>query len=80
MENQLITIPNDTVNVNVVKDLILEKLNEKNLISDNELSEFANNWHVIIVKKSWFKGVVDRLKLKKADDYYYKFVNFNFND
>jgi len=44
-----------TLNVNKVKDLILERLPKDGLISNEQLDFYSENWQVIIAKLSWLE-------------------------
>ena len=75
-DSQLLNLENDSNNANAVKDLVLETLNKQQIITEKERDTFANEWHIVIIKKSWFKQVISRLSIKDRGTYSYRFVNF----
>ena len=73
----LLEMDGEVHNINVVKDIVLERLHTDKIITEKQLDEYRNNWHLIIVKNSWFKNAMNRLNLTNGKGYFYQFVKFN---
>lgn len=76
IDGQLIGIADDMANVNVVKDIVLERLKTDGLLTEEQLNLYRNEWHIVIIKKGWFKNIKDRLGMSNPEAYFYKYVNF----
>lgn len=65
----LLSLENDIINANAIKEVVLQTLLAKNIISDDDFKEYSENWKILIYKKSWFQ------KLTSTDKnyWYYKF-------
>lgn len=63
-----------TLNANVVKELVLARLHEDGLITTEQGENYRDNWHVVVVKPSWFTSFASKV-LGKGKGYKYKLVN-----
>jgi hypothetical protein len=75
VDKQLLEVPDDTKNANSVKEEILERLLIDKKINKETFDHYNYNWHVIILKKSWFRKWKD-IWSNKEDGYIYKYVKF----
>lgn len=76
IDGELINIAEDTANANMVKDTVLQRLKEDNVLTEEQLKEYGNSWHIIIIKKGWFKNIIDRMGMDKTSSYFYRYVKF----
>ena len=77
IEEQLIDLEKDTKNANKVKDLVIISLIKKGFISEEDGSDYAERFQVIIYKGSWFERFFNKyLKndSNKMDGYFYRVV------
>ena len=44
MDHRLITIEEDTLNANVVKELIIQRLHDNGLLNDEQAIEYMEKW------------------------------------
>lgn len=77
IDNILVNIESEVLNSNTIKDIVLDRLLQDKLISEQQFDDYSNNWQIIIVKKSWFKKWKDNLLENDKNDYMYQFVKFN---
>lgn len=76
MDGFINEIDSYTKNGNIVKDTILDKLLLDKFINEEQHKEIADNYHVVIVKRSWLGSWFERLYKGTNDGYIYKFVKF----
>jgi len=55
MDSQIIELEQDTVNYNVVKEIVIKKLIEEGSLSKEEGEEFIDRCQVVVVKNGWFQ-------------------------
>ena len=76
VDSVLLDIGDRIENANTVKNMVLDELVNSDKISSELYKEYKENWHVIIVKPSWFKKLIG----KDASEYRYEFVKFALSD
>ena len=69
-------LTSETKNANMVKDILLQKLLEDEVITEDQHNIYSKNWHIIIVKKNWFQKLTDK---DNKDVWYFKLVNMVWN-
>ena len=77
IDNQVLTIETDTIHANKVKDLVLASLIKQGLISEEDGMDYAERFHVMIYKGSWFKRFFDKYiknDTNSMDGYFYRVV------
>lgn len=77
IEEQLIDLEKDTKNANKVKDLVIISLIKKGFISEEDGSDYAERFQVIIYKGSWFERFFNKYiknDANKMDGYFYRVV------
>lgn len=62
-------------NGNVVKEIVLQRLFNDKIISEEQKIEYNEKWQVITFKYSWFKTWWKKYNNQKGD-YGYKFLKF----
>jgi len=72
IDGMLLEIESFTKNANIAKSIVLSRLLEDKIITDEQRTEYLDNWQIIVIKKSWFKKL-----LSKDNDWEYRFVNIN---
>lgn len=75
IESSLLSIENNTMNANQIKELVLGRLNKDGLLTDEHYSTYTEKWQIIIIKTNWFEKFCNKFGIKK-DVYQYKYVNF----
>ena len=55
MDSYLLEMEQDVKNYNVVKDLVIAKLVDEGLMSQEDGEDFIDRCQIIIVKNGWFK-------------------------
>ena len=75
MDSMLISLEEYTLNANQVKDLVLERLENDGLITNQNALDYAEKWQIIIIKSNWFERWREKFGIKK-DGYKFKFVRF----
>jgi hypothetical protein len=76
MDTRLITIEEDTLNANVVKELVIQKLYDNGVIDDEQAKAYIEKWQVIVYKPTWFKRWMEKFITTNKDTYRYKYVKF----
>lgn len=78
IDNQILSIENDTQNANKVKDLVITSLFNQGLLSKEDAYDYVERFHVMIYKGSWFKRFFDKYVKndgnKNINGYYYRVV------
>lgn len=68
VENMLISMPEYLQNANLVKDLVLEKMYDDEVITEEVFEKYKDK-QIIIFKRSWFKRIFT------DDAWVYKYVD-----
>ena len=77
LDGILMELSDHTQNVNIAKDMIISNLHNEGHLDDETAKMYLNEYHLILIKKSWIKRVWSRLKSFGQDDgYHYEFVKF----
>ena len=76
MDSRLITIEEDTLNANVVKEIVIQKLYDNGVIDDEQAKAYVEKWQVIVYKPTWFKRWMEKFVTTNKDTYRYKYVKF----
>ena len=76
MDTRLITLEEDTLNANVVKELVIQKLYDNGVIDDEQAKAYIEKWQVIVYKPTWFKRWMEKFITTNKDTYRYKYVKF----
>ena len=77
LDNQLLDLEQDTKNANKVKDLVIISLIKKGYISEEDGSDYAERFQVIIYKGSWFERFFNKFvknDTNRMDGYFYRVV------
>lgn len=75
IDSMLVTLEEDTVNANAVKEVVLQRLALDGIITEEQQAEYASKWNVVIVKPSWFPSW--KAIFSKSDNLYkYKYLKF----
>jgi len=75
MDGNLVTLEDDTINANQVKDLVLDRLLKNKVITNEQCSEYYTKWGVVVVKRGWFAGWLKTFNKKASSSaYLYRFV------
>ena len=77
LDNQLLDLEQDTKNANKVKDLVIVSLIKKGYISEEDGSDYAERFQVIIYKGSWFERFFNKFvknDTNRMDGYFYRVV------
>ena len=77
IDNQVLTIETDTIHANKVKDLVLASLIKQGLVREEDAMDYAERFHVMIYKGSWFKRFFDKYiknGTNSMDGYFYRVV------
>lgn len=72
MDSMLVELEAYTINANIVKTVVLDKLVLDNIISEEQYNKYNNDYHIIIIKPSWFKNIFSNIK-----GYIYKYIKLN---
>ena len=76
VDSMLLTLEEDIKNANAVKDLVIQRLLDDKVITDQQAEDYADKWQVIIIKPSWFERWMEKLKIKTPNSYRFKYVKF----
>ena len=76
IDGMLLEIQSFTENANAVKSLILTKLFNDKIIDKEQWAEYEEDWHIIVIKRSWFKKALSNNK----DDWSYQFVKMDIDE
>lgn len=77
MDSYLLEIEQDVQNYNVVKEVVVAKLVEEGLLSEEDGEDFVDRCQVVVVKNGWFKrwcakfskGTEDRYAIRILEMY-----------
>lgn len=76
IDGMLLEIDSYTKNANLVKDAILSRLINDNIITEDQGIEYSEKWQVIIIKKNWFTRWRDKYLKSDDEGYLFKYVRF----
>ena len=76
VDSMLLTLEEDIKNANTVKDLVIQRLVNDKVITDQQAGDYADKWQVIIIKPTWFERWMVKLNIKTPNNYRYKYVRF----
>jgi hypothetical protein len=65
----MMSLDDDIINYNKVKDLVLNKLVEENLLDEGDADEFSERCQVLLYKGTWFSNWFNKQILKKNPEY-----------
>ena len=81
IDNQLISLEQDTQHANKVKELVIGSLIRQGLISQEDGMDYVERFQVVIFKGSWFKRFFDKYVkngTNKMDGYFYRVVEMEY--
>ena len=76
VDSMLLTLEEEIKNANTVKDLVIQRLVNDKVLTDQQAGDYADKWQVIIIKPSWFERWMEKLNIKTPNNYRYKYVRF----
>jgi hypothetical protein len=76
VDSMLLTLEEEIKNANTVKDLVIQRLVDDKVLTDQQAGDYADKWQVIIIKPSWFERWMEKLNIKTPNNYRYKYVRF----
>ncbi len=76
IDSMLLSLEGDIKNANTVKDLVIQRLLDDKVITDQQAEDYADKWQVIIIKPSWFERWMEKLNIKTPNSYRFKYVKF----
>jgi hypothetical protein len=76
VDSMLLSLEGDIKNANTVKDLVIQRLLDDKVITDQQAEDYADKWQVIIIKPSWFERWMEKLNIKTPNSYQFKYVKF----
>lgn len=74
IDSILTEIDSRTIDANSIKDIVLRRLYDDKIITNEQAEIYAEKWNVIIIKNSWFERWMK--KFKKSENYSFKYVKF----
>lgn len=77
LDNQLLDLEQDTKNANKIKDLVIVSLIKKGFISEEDGTDYAERFQVLIYKGSWFERFFNKYiknGTNSIDGYFYRIV------
>ena len=76
LDSMVLSLEEDIKNANTVKDLVIQRLVNDKVITDQQAGDYADKWQVIIIKPTWFERWMEKLNIKTSNNYLYKYVRF----
>jgi hypothetical protein len=80
MDSKLLTIEDEIITYNKVKDLVIRKICKEGYMTDDEAKEFNERNQVLVYKGSWFSDWFEKnistIK-KEKENYYIRIVELN---
>jgi hypothetical protein len=76
LDSMLLSLEEDIKIANTVKDLVIQRLLDDKVITDQQAEDYADKWQVIIIKPSWFERWMEKLNIKTPNSYRCKYVKF----
>ena len=76
LDSMLLSLEEDIKNANTVKDLVIQRLVDDKVLTDQQAKDYADKWQVIIIKPTWFERWMEKLNIKTSNNCLYKYVRF----
>jgi hypothetical protein len=76
IESTLLNLEGLTDNANGVKEMVLARLVEDKMITEDQSKIYAEKWQIIIIKTSWFKRWTSVFVKGDSSTWKYKYVKF----
>ena len=76
LDSMVLSLEEDIKNANTVKDLVIQRLVDDKVLTDQQAKDYADKWQVIIIKPTWFERWMEKLNIKTSNNYLYKYVRF----
>lgn len=76
LDSMLISLEEYTLNSNAVKEMVLQRLCQDGVITDEQASEYADKWQVIVIKPAWFERWIKKFNITNKENYRFKYVKF----
>ena len=76
LDSMVLSLEEDIKNANTVKDLVIQRLVNDKVITDQQAGDYADKWQVIIIKPTWFERWMVKLNIKTPNNYRYTYVRF----
>jgi membrane carboxypeptidase/penicillin-binding protein len=76
LDSMILSLEEDIKNANTVKDLVIQRLLDDKVITNQQAEDYADKWQVIIIKPAWFERWMEKLKIKTPNSYRFKYVKF----
>jgi len=80
LDNQIICLDEDVLNANIIKDVVLRKLEKDKIITEKQFQEYSENYNIVIIKYSWFEKWFNKIKSKNKeakDGYFYQYIKMD---
>lgn len=78
VDSILIALEENIQNANTVKEIVVGKLIDEGLLTNDEGTKFVEEFQIILVKRRWFTRWFNKLKLNSPDansnEYEYRIV------
>lgn len=81
IDNQLMSLEQDTQHANKVKELVIGSLIRQGLMSQEDGMDYVERFQVVIFKGSWFKRFFDKYVktgTNSMDGYFYRVVEMEY--
>ena len=75
IDSMILSAEEYTLNANSVKDMIIQRLLNDRVISEENAMLYTEKWQVIVVKNNWFERWMKKFDRKK-DSWSYKYLKF----
>lgn len=75
-DSTLIEIPDLVANANIVKEMVLNRLEHDGVITKRQEKEYNESWQIIVIKNGWFKTWAKKWQ-KDESKYSYKYLKFD---
>jgi len=76
IDSNLVSLEADIKNANTVKEIVIGRLLEDKIITEEQAKTYTEKWQVIVFKKGWFTRWFESFKRGEPSDYSYKLVQF----
>ena len=63
------------LDANTTKDILLSRLIDDGLITEDQFEKYSNDWQFIVIKRSWFKRW-KKIFGREEDAYSFQYVKF----